>query len=118
MNDKINKNEHYLLEEFFKTFISKQEPLGKEFEKVLWDNIDDLYVSCDNNIIILFLVGQYRSGRPPYIVWDFQGIFSDRKKAEEACKNESYFISEVILNKECPDEDSLEFPNCEYFIKH
>jgi len=40
--------ENYLLNEFctfYANLLAKQEPLGTEFEKVLYDNLWDLYVS-------------------------------------------------------------------------
>lgn len=30
--------------EFYKELAEKQEPLGEDFEKVLYDNLDDLYI--------------------------------------------------------------------------
>jgi len=40
-------------------------------------------------------------------VWSFQGAFDDEKKADDACKDETYFIFPAILNQELPREDSL-----------
>ena len=50
----------------------------------------------------LWLVGQTKSidGK----VWEFQGIFDDKKKAEGACIHYNYFVVPVILNKKHPDE--------------
>ncbi len=37
--------------------------------------------------------------------WDFQGIFSTKKKAEAACKDESYFVMpNCIVDEELPKE--------------
>ena len=33
-----------LLEDNTKEFLNSQEPLGEEFEKVLYDNLEDLYI--------------------------------------------------------------------------
>lgn len=52
----------------------------------------------------MWLVGQYRSGMSGDVVWDFQGIFSTKKKAMKAMRNDKYFIHEVTLNEELPDE--------------
>lgn len=61
----------------------------------------------------LWLCGQYRSGDFPNINWDFQGIFSSKKKAIAACRNENYFIASIELDKELPDE-SVAMPS-EYY---
>ena len=40
-------------------------------------------------------------------VWAFQGVFDDEKKADAACKDETYFIFPAILNQELPCEDKV-----------
>jgi hypothetical protein len=43
--DEMNKNFNGdFLEKFAKDLASKQEPLGDEFKKILYDNLEDLYV--------------------------------------------------------------------------
>lgn len=63
----------------------------------------------------LWLVGQYKGGEEPDTQWDFQGIFSTRDKAVDACRNERYFVVPVIVDQEEPDElgtfDGAEWPN-------
>lgn len=56
----------------------------------------------------LWLCGQIR-GRG----WEFQGVFTSRRKAEDACKSVNYFICPIVLNKECPDE-AVDFEGVEY----
>ena len=64
----------------------------------------------------LWLVGQYRSGEIPNIVWDFQGIFSTKGKALAACRNEWYFIAPIALDVELPDE-VVQMPGAYYPLK-
>ena len=52
----------------------------------------------------LWLVGQYRSGTCPTVVWDFQGIFSTEAAAEDACRSDTYFVMPVQLDMPVPDE--------------
>jgi hypothetical protein len=51
------------------------------------------------------------------IVWAFQGVFDDEKKADAACKDASYFIFPAVLNQELPREDkdaeNVRFPRIE-----
>lgn len=52
----------------------------------------------------IFLVGQYRSGEVPNVVWEFQGVFLTREEAISACRNRNYFVLPVTLGKLAPDE--------------
>ncbi len=61
----------------------------------------------------LWLVGQYRSGEFPSIVWDFQGVFDTRQKAIDACVNPRYFIVPILLNDPLPDK-AVEFSGLYY----
>ena len=61
----------------------------------------------------LWVCGQFRASTNEGVMWDFQGVFSDRAQAVEACKNERYFIAPVFLDCPLPDERS-EWPNAEY----
>ncbi len=51
-----------------------------------------------------YVVGQYRSGEWPDVVWDLQGVFLDRRDAIAACRNEYYFVVDVPLGVLMPDE--------------
>jgi hypothetical protein len=65
----------------------------------------------------LWLVGQYRSGDiAGKVIWDFNGIFSDRDKAIAACRDPNYFIAPVILNEELPHETII-FPRLEWPLR-
>jgi|LSQX01.3.fsa_nt_gb hypothetical protein len=64
----------------------------------------------------LFLVGQYKKGKFPNVIWEFQGIFSSKENATSACRNENYFISSVTLDENLPDETILP-SNIKYFKK-
>jgi hypothetical protein len=45
MYDRYSLNFESTIAHFYADLLSKQEPLGKDFEKVLYDNLWDLYVS-------------------------------------------------------------------------
>jgi len=64
----------------------------------------------------LWLCGQYRSGELPNVIWDFQGLFSTKEKAIEACENRNYFIVPVKVDEAAPSE-STEWPGVEYPVK-
>lgn len=52
----------------------------------------------------LWICGQLRSySKAKGSVWDFQGAFSTKKKAEKACRNEKYFIFSVKVDQELSD---------------
>jgi hypothetical protein len=59
----------------------------------------------------LWLVGQTRSADGTQ--WEFQGIFDSEERAVEACRHDSYFVADALLNNLCPDENFL-FPCCYY----
>ena len=52
----------------------------------------------------------YLCGQIHYEGWDFQGIFSTKQKALDACVNPNYFVTRVTLDEEAPEESEL-FPN-------
>lgn len=54
----------------------------------------------DLNSEKIWVVGQYL-GR---YIWELQGVFTEKKKALDACLNQNYFIIEVPLNHPLPDE--------------
>jgi len=61
----------------------------------------------------LWLVGKFIAETPDGNVWDFQGIFTTKKKAIAACKEQSYFVAPVEPNEELRDE-TMAFPKAEY----
>jgi len=61
----------------------------------------------------LWLCGKYISGEFPEVAWDFQGIFSTRDNAIEACRDVSYFICSVELDKQLSD-DPVRMPDFKY----
>ena len=48
---------------------------------------------------IVFIVGQYKHGEHPDIVWEFQGVFDSAEKAIAACKTDDYFVSLERVNQ-------------------
>lgn len=62
----------------------------------------------------LWLCGQLKGGTFPHSFWDFQGIFSTREKASQACRDINYFIYPVQLDLELPDE-TVEPPGLKYY---
>ena len=38
-------------------------------------------------------------------IWDLVGVFDSEEKAIKACRNETYFIYPIELNKQYPDEE-------------
>ena len=61
----------------------------------------------------LWVVGKYRGGKAKNVLWDFNGVFDSKLKAEEACIDSTYFIGPVVLNQSLPHE-TIEWPNCSY----
>lgn len=65
-------------------------------------------------IMKLWVCGQYRSGKIKNVVWDLSGVFSSKKKAISACKDKTYFIGPIELDKQSPDEtvvwSDVEYP--------
>jgi hypothetical protein len=51
-----------------------------------------------------WLVGQHRKETPDGDIWDFQGIFQSEAQAVEACIDENYFVSPVVLDCPSPHE--------------
>lgn len=52
----------------------------------------------------VWICGQYHSGEGEGVVWSFQGVFSDEKKAVAACVSYQYFIAPALMDKEFPDK--------------
>ena len=38
-------------------------------------------------------------------IWDLVGVFDSEEKACKACRNQTYFIYPIELNKQYPDEE-------------
>ena len=65
----------------------------------------------------LWIVGQFvaeveHSGQSR-VLWEFAGVFDTKEAAIAACRNETYSISEAILNETVPEETHA-FPVCWY----
>lgn len=58
---------------------------------------------------LVYVVGQFRSGEWPNIVWELQGVFLNWSDAISACRNKYYFVVTVPLNTSLPDEP-IELP--------
>jgi len=50
----------------------------------------------------LWVVGQYRGHIEDAVAWDFQGLFSSKEKAIEACVGDHYFCGPVVLDRKLP----------------
>lgn len=61
----------------------------------------------------MWLVGQYKQGEFPNIVWEFVGIFTTKDAALGACPDLEYFIAEVEVNKAAAHK-SAQFPTVWY----
>jgi hypothetical protein len=57
----------------------------------------------------LWLVGQYKSGQFPSIVWEFVGVFTTEDAALRACPDIDYFMTPVKVN-EAAQPESGQFP--------
>lgn len=62
----------------------------------------------------LWLCGQFRAETEQGNVWDFQGVFTTREKAVQACRHRRYFIAPVLLNTEYDDKACVNWPGQEY----
>lgn len=61
----------------------------------------------------MWLVGEYIDDND----WYYNGIFSTKEKAADACKNSNYFVAQVPdIDEHIPEERSI-FPLMEYPIK-
>jgi hypothetical protein len=48
----------------------------------------------------LWVVALIRSGTFPNVVWDLQGVFSTREKAEAVCKDHLFCVIPIELDEE------------------
>lgn len=62
---------------------------------------------------ILWVCGQYKGEVFPNTNWDLYGIFDSEKKAVAACKDKSYFVGPVEMNK-ILGEKTIKWPGCYY----
>ena len=51
-------------------------------------------------------------------VWAFQGVFSEREFAVNACKDETYFIFSAEMDKQLPYENSFPPDGCYPIIEN
>jgi hypothetical protein len=51
----------------------------------------------------LFIVGKVVKRLDEGAVWEFQGVFGDKKLAERQCIDENWFVGPVNLDEELPD---------------
>jgi hypothetical protein len=58
----------------------------------------------------LLIVGRVYSGGLP---WTFEGVFSNREAATDACLDDTYFIGPATLDERLPVE-RWDWPGCEY----
>lgn len=56
----------------------------------------------------LWIVGKVKPEEYPH-AWEFQGVFSSRKLATEACRTPRYFVAPATLDATLPDE-TFEWP--------
>lgn len=61
----------------------------------------------------LYVVGDYKAQHELGVIWDFQGVFDTKKKAENACKTINHFVGPVPLNKQLPESPTV-WPDCYY----
>ena len=65
----------------------------------------------------VWIVGQYKGGKTGKVLWTFQGVFDNEKRAVKACKDKNYFIGPTDLNKELPKKTvswpGFYYPLCE-----
>jgi len=50
----------------------------------------------------IFIVGQFKYPHDDGCVWDYQGVFTCKRSAIEACVNDRFFFFEHVLNTELP----------------
>ena len=62
----------------------------------------------------VWIVGQVRS--PEKNNWEFAGVYSLQKSAEDACRNFKYFVGHAFLDEQLPDE-TFEWPDAYYPIQ-
>jgi len=69
--------------------------------------------------IKLWIVGQNKGfdKKSKVVAWEFQGVFTTKRKAIKACVDHTYFIGSAILNDIIPNE-SISWPDCYYPVKY
>ena len=63
----------------------------------------------------VWIVGQFCKQTADGVVWEFQGVFDCKDKAESACIAENYFVATVIVNDTIAGETRV-WPGCYYPI--
>jgi len=59
----------------------------------------------------LWLVGKINRVTAEGVIWSFQGIFTEEKKATDACADESYFVAPVVPDAPVDGEVSeMQYP--------
>lgn len=64
----------------------------------------------------VWVCGRNKGGEFPNISWDLQGVFSSKGLAVVACRDHTYFIGPVEVNKPLPHE-SGKWIGCYYPIE-
>lgn len=59
----------------------------------------------------IFIVGKYIKKTKDGAVWEFEGVFSSKDKAEAACVDRNYFVGPCLFNRIPSD---CEWPGCYY----
>jgi len=65
--------------------------------------------------VMVYVVGQYKHGEIPDVVWELQGVFSTKENANAACRTEDYFVVELTLDESLPHE-TMALPT-RYFLQ-
>lgn len=90
-------------------------------ETVLFNKKDMLKLTVPYQVVPeeVFVVGQYRATVREGTVWDIQGVFTDRRLAEDEClaapatKAKDYFVGPIKLNVMLPSHQT-EWPEAKY----
>jgi hypothetical protein len=75
--------------------------ITSKFKQIIKEEVQKNIILNEN----IYMVGQYKSGKTPNIVWEFQGIYNQKDRAIEACKTKNYFYTEIKLNQTLPEEN-------------
>jgi hypothetical protein len=63
--------------------------------------------------ITAWICGKVIQETPLGQIWDFQGLYTSKDKAIEACKTKNHFIGPAVLNDPVP-ENQHEWPGAYY----
>jgi len=91
----------------------------RKSEAAAWDQVDadsEKIQSLEKLLSIppsYWLVGQYKSGKPPYVAWDMVGIFASKELALTFCTGKAFFIAQIRVDEDLlKDLDAM--PKIEY----